>query len=53
MNEYIQKWVNEFSPKAWGFVSFILPLIAVPLAISVATKGAELVKKEMAKRKKK
>ncbi len=43
---------RDFSPKLWGFVSFFLPLMAIPLAIKGATIIAKEVKKQIDKKKK-
>ena len=54
IKNYKQGWKREvkgFSPKLWGFVSFILPLMAVPLAIKGVTYVAKEVKKAMDKKK--
>ena len=54
MKNYKHGWKREikgFSPKLWGFVSFILPLMAVPLAIKGVTYVAKEVKKAMDKKK--
>lgn len=54
--KYAKKWSNtikresnEMSPEGWGSVSFIAPLVAVPLAV----KGAEMAYKEYKKYKEK
>lgn len=38
-----------YSPEAWSFVSFILPLVLIPLAIKGATMVAKEVKKAIDK----
>lgn len=56
MTNYIEKWKRElqrFSPQGWGFVSFILPLMAVPLAIKGAQLAAKEIKKAIDKNKRK
>ncbi len=40
---------RDFSPKAWSFVSFFLPLMAIPLAI----KGVQAIAKAVKKNKEK
>lgn len=46
---YIEKWkgaiTNTYSPKAWSFVSFILPLILVPIGVELLKKGIKEIKK--------
>lgn len=52
--EYGKAWKHEFSkmsPTGWAFVSFFLPLMAIPLAVKGIKKGAELIKKEIDKKK--
>lgn len=54
IEDYAKGWKQElkgFSPKSWGFVSFILPLMAVPLAIKGAQFAAKEIKKHMDKKK--
>ncbi|MCP4762577.1 MAG: hypothetical protein GY870_12425 [archaeon] len=60
MDNYVEKWIREgqhikkgvkrFSPTGWSFVSFMLPLMAVPLAVKGATYAAKAIKKELDKR---
>jgi hypothetical protein len=40
-----------YSPEAWSFVSFVLPLVLIPLAIKGATMVAKEVKKAIDKKK--
>ncbi len=48
---YVDKWkgiITTYSPKGWSFVSFILPLVAIPLAVE----GVKYVTKKVKERKK-
>lgn len=49
--QHIKKGVKRFSPHGWGFVSFVLPLMAVPLAIKGAQMAGKAIQKEIKKRK--
>jgi len=54
IKNYKHGWKREikgFSPKAWGFVSFVLPLMLVPLAVKGAQMAAKEIKKAMDKKK--
>ena len=51
IKEYSNQWKKQFksfSPQGWSFVSFFLPLVAIPIAVEVGKK----VIKEVKKRKK-
>jgi len=51
VRNYADKWketVTVYSPKLWSFASFILPLVAVPLAVE----GVKYVAKKVKDRKK-
>ena len=52
---YYKDWKQEFqkfSPQGWGFVSFVLPLVIVPLAVKGAQMAGKAIKKEIDKKKK-
>lgn len=54
IRNYGNGWKSEFkrfSPKGWGFVSFIVPLILIPAAVKAATMVAKEVKKQIDKKK--
>ena len=61
MSEYAEKWIRQaqhikkgvqkLSPNAWGFVSFVLPLMAVPVAVKGAQMAGKAIKKEIDKKK--
>lgn len=47
---YVRRWAQElmtYAPRAWAVMSFILPLVVVPIAAKVAKKGYEYAKKKM------
>lgn len=47
---YMNKWKQElqsFLPKGWAVMSFLLPLVLVPLAAKAAKKGYKYAKKKM------
>ncbi len=51
IRNYANKWkdiITTYSPRGWSFVSFLLPLVAVPIAVEVGKR----VYKEVKKRKK-
>jgi len=51
IKDYANKWKNmvtTYSPKAWSFVSFFLPLMAIPLAVE----GVKYVAKKVKEKKK-
>ncbi|MFW9880527.1 MAG: hypothetical protein ACFFG0_46250 [Candidatus Thorarchaeota archaeon] len=54
INKYFKGWKQElggFSPKGWSFVSFIAPLVAIPLAVKGAQYAAKEIKKAVDKNK--
>ena len=56
IKNYGKSWKNEFkkfSPQGWSFVSFILPLMVVPLAVKGVQMAATEIKKAVDKNKKK
>ena len=56
IKNYGKAWKNEFkkfSPTAWSFVSFILPLALIPAGVKAVTTVAKEVKKAVDKNKKK
>lgn len=53
-DKYFKAWKQQFggfSPEGWSFVSFIAPLIAIPLAVKGAQYAAKEVKKAVDKNK--
>lgn len=52
-NNYLKAWKQElgYSPKGWSFLSFVAPLVAVPLAIKGAQYAAKKIKKAVDKNK--
>ena len=60
MMEYIRKWKeaikdvkeNQTNKHTLRFASFFLPLMAVPIITSLATKGISAIKKKIEEKKK-
>ena len=47
---YLEQWrqaIQTFSPRLYAAMSFVLPLVAVPIATTVAKKGYEYAKKKL------